>query len=192
MTLALNMTDLAKTEILLGVTGGIAAYKSAMLCSELVKRQAKVTVIMTKNAQQFIAPLTFSTLTSQKVYTDMWSSQDIFDAQHISLTARADLAVVAPATANIIGKMANGICDDLLSTTLCSLKNDILIAPAMNQRMWTNPAVQRNVERLSETGCHIIGPETGRLACGDEGTGRMSEPLDILNRILEILQSNTR
>ncbi|MCF7958095.1 MAG: hypothetical protein K9M57_06575 [Phycisphaerae bacterium] len=186
------MTDLAKNEILLGVTGGIAAYKSAMLCSELVKLQASVTVIMTQNAQHFIAPLTFSTLTSKKVYTDMWASQDIHNARHISLTDRADLTIIAPATANIIGKMANGICDDLLSTTLCSLKNNILVAPAMNQRMWANAAVQRNIQYLLEMGCHIIGPETGRLACGDQGPGRMAEPQDILNRVLEILQNKTR
>jgi len=180
--------ELDKYEILLGITGGIAAYKSAMLCSQLVQHGAKVSVVMTEHAQRFITPLTFSTLSGQKVYTDLWTDPQAYEVQHISLTTQADLIVVAPATLNIIGKMAAGICDDLLSTVLASAESDILLAPAMNHRMWNNPITQRNIETLRKSGCHFIGPETGRLACGEEAIGRMSEPQDIFARIVELLK----
>jgi len=179
--------ELDKYEILLGVTGGIAAYKSALLCSLLVQHGAKVSVVMTQNAQRFITPLTFSTLCGRKVYTDLWTDPQAYEVRHISLTAQADLIVVAPATLNIIGKMAVGICDDLLSTILAGADRGILLAPAMNHRMWNNPVTQRNIETLRKAGCHFIGPETGRLACGEESIGRMSEPQDIFARIVELL-----
>ncbi len=183
------MATLDKVEILLGITGGIAAYKSAALCSQLVKHKASVSVVMTDNAQNFIAPLTFSTISGKPVYTGMFDSQQIFDTKHISLTDKADLIVVAPATANIIAKAANGICDDLLSSILCSCGGTVLMAPAMNTRMWNNPATQRNIETLKSMNYQFIGPDSGRLACGDTGSGRMSEPETILAKILEM--SNT-
>lgn len=179
--------QLANYEILLGVSGGIAAYKAVELCSELVKAGAAVTVVMTENAKRFVGPLTFSAICRRRIFCDLFEAEDIYDTQHISLTERADLIVVAPATANIIAKMANGICDDLLSTLLCSADSDILLAPAMNTRMWNNPATKRNIETLADRQCHMIGPETGRLACGTEGIGRMSETADIFERITKIL-----
>ena len=179
--------DLADYDILLGVTGGIAAYKSAMLCSLLVRQGAGVTVVMTEHARHFVGPLTFSTLSGREVYSDLFTAESIHDARHISLTERADLIVVAPATANIIAKMAAGICDDLLSTILTGADSDILLAPAMNERLWQNKATQRNIKTLLDWSCQMIGPATGRLACGDEGRGRMSEPQDILERISELL-----
>jgi phosphopantothenoylcysteine decarboxylase/phosphopantothenate--cysteine ligase len=179
--------NLSQYEILLGVSGGIAAYKAAQLCSLLCKHKAGVTVIMTDNAQKFIQPLTFSTLSRREVYGDIFAAAKIHDIHHISLTERADLLVVAPATANIIAKAAAGICDDLLSTLLCSADSEILLAPAMNQRMWNHPATQRNCEILRQFGYHFVGPESGRLACGDEGVGRMSEPEDIFAAIVDIL-----
>ncbi len=174
-------------EILLGVSGGIAAYKAAQLCSLLVQQGAGVTVVMTGNAQQFVQPLTFRTLSGRPVYSDTFAAGNGYDIHHISLTERADLLVVAPATANILAKAAAGICDDLLSNLLCSADSEILVAPAMNYRMWENPATRRNRETLRQFGYHFIGPESGRLACGDEGVGRMSEPADILSGIAELL-----
>ncbi len=173
-------------EILLGICGGIAAYKTADLCSRLIREQAGVTVAMTEAAQQFIKPLTFSTLSGRRVYTNLFAEEQVYEAKHIALTHRADLIVVAPATANILAKLAAGICDDLLSTLLCSVESDVLLAPAMNQRMWDHPATQDNVKKLQQWGCHFVGPTTGRLACGDEGVGRMAEPDEILERIVEI------
>jgi len=174
-------------EIVLGVTGGIAAYKAAALCSQLVQQGAGVSVVLTEHAQKFIQPLTFSTLSGRPVYSDLFAATEIYDPGHIRLATRADLIVVAPATANIIAKLAAGICDDLLSTLLCGAESDILLAPAMNQRMWRNPATMRNVQTLQQYGCHLIGPETGHLACAETGPGRMAEPDDILNRIIELL-----
>jgi len=180
--------QLEQYEILLGVSGGIAAFKTAQLCSALVKAQAGVSVAMTEHAQRFVGPLTFSTLTGRPVYTDLFQQESVYDAEHIRLTARADLIVVAPATANLIAKTASGICDDLLSTLLCSAESPILFAPAMNQRMWENPATTKNIQTLQDWGVHIIGPESGRLACGEEGIGRMSESEVIFQRILDILK----
>lgn len=174
-------------EILLGVSAGIAAYKSAMLCSLLVKEGAGVSVAMTEHAQHLVGPLTYGALSGQMVYTDLFAAERIYQPEHINLTTRADLIVVAPATANIIAKMAAGICDDLLSTLLCGAESDILLAPAMNERMWQNKATTRNIQTLKDWGCHVIGPEMGRLACGDEGVGRMSEPEEILERVVELL-----
>jgi phosphopantothenoylcysteine synthetase/decarboxylase len=173
--------------ILLGVTGGIAAYKAAQLCSDLTKEAAAVTVVMTAHARQFVGSLTFSTLSDRQVFGDLFEAENVYNTRHISLAGQADLIVVAPATANIIGKMAGGICDDLLSTLLAAADSEILLAPAMNHRMWQNPAVKRNVETLKQWGRHFVGPATGRLACGDEDIGRMSEPDEILERAVELL-----
>ncbi len=178
-------------EIVLGVSGGIAAYKSAWLCSQLVQAGAGVTVAMTDNACRFITELTMATLSGRRVYRSLWADAAAYDVGHIRLTERADLIVVAPATANIIAKAAGGICDDLLSTLLAAAESPIVLAPAMNQRMWASPAARRNVARLREDGFHIVGPAEGRLACGDVGPGRMAEPQDIFNAISEILAGQT-
>jgi phosphopantothenoylcysteine decarboxylase/phosphopantothenate--cysteine ligase len=182
---------LERYEILLGVCGGIAAYKAADLCSRLIRERAGVTVAMTEAAQQFIKPLTLSTLSGRRVYTDFFDAEQVYEAEHITLTHRADLIVVAPATANSLAKLATGICDNLLSTLLCSAESDVLLAPAMNQRLWNHPATQDNVKKLQHWGCHFVGPATGRLACGDEGIGRMAEPEEILERIVEIAAKKT-
>ncbi|MBE0535534.1 MAG: phosphopantothenoylcysteine decarboxylase [Phycisphaerae bacterium] len=167
--------------VLLGVTGGIAAYKAADLASRLTARGAVVDCIMTKSAGKLIRARTFEAVTGRAVFTKMWTSPEAHRITHINLAEAADIVVVAPATANILAKAACGICDDLLSTTLCVCWNKpVLIAPAMNCSMWANPAVQRNVETLRAMKFEMIGPETGRLACGAEGVGRMAEPADIL------------
>ncbi len=181
------MKALEDCEIMLGVCGGIAAYKSAVLCSNLARHGAKVTVIMTENAKRFVTPLTFSTLSGNKVYSDMWLDSEFYDPKHIAIGKRTRLAVIAPATANVMAKLANGICDDLLTTTVCSMNCDILLAPAMNKRMWDNPITQRNINALCDNGYYFIGPDSGRLACREQGEGRMSEPDIILERILELL-----
>lgn len=174
-------------KVLLGVSGGIAAYKAADMASKLTQAGAVVKTVMTESALQMVGAKTFEAVTGQQVYTNMWVATEEYEIGHISLADWADVAVVAPATANIIGKMANGICDDLLSSVLCARWNKpLLFAPAMNDKMWTNPAVQRNVKTLMATGAEIVGPETGRLACGTEGVGRMTEPQDIIKAIVAI------
>jgi phosphopantothenoylcysteine synthetase/decarboxylase len=181
---------LSQLNILLGVTGGIAAYKAVDLASKLTSAGAKVNCILTRNATKLIRPKSFEAITSQPVLTGMWKKNTAgnnTEISHISVAQKADIIIIAPATANIIGKVANGICDDLLSTTLCGCWNKtVLIAPAMNNNMWENPAVQKNLETLKGFGFHTIGPETGRLACGDEAIGRMAEPADMLAKIEQI------
>ena len=178
----------AGTNVLLGVTGCIAAYKAADLASKLAGQGCSVRTILTASACEFVRPKTFEALTGGPVYTSLWA-QEQFDIGHISLADWADIVVLAPATANIIGKMAVGVCDDLLSTTLCVCwEKPILIAPAMNTRMWRNPIVQENVKRLKKLGAAFIGQASGRLACGDTGEGRMTEPADILGKIIQLLK----
>ncbi|MER1993697.1 MAG: bifunctional phosphopantothenoylcysteine decarboxylase/phosphopantothenate--cysteine ligase CoaBC [Eubacteriales bacterium] len=179
--------DLTGKEIVLGVTGGIAAYKSAEIVSRLRHSGANVHVIMTRNATEFIAPLTFQTLSANQVVTDTFEAPEYWNVEHVALAKLADIFVVAPATANILAKMASGIADDMLSTTLLATKVQILVAPAMNTGMWTAPATQNNVKVLKERGVRMIGPESGMLACGDEGAGRMSEPEMIVEEICRIL-----
>ena len=179
--------DLTGREIVLGVTGGIAAYKSAEIVSRLRHSGANVHVIMTRNATEFIAPLTFQTLSANQVVTDTFEAPEYWNVEHVALAKLADIFVVAPATANILAKMASGIADDMLSTTLLATKAQILVAPAMNTGMWTAPATQNNVKVLKERGVRMIGPESGMLACGDEGAGRMSEPETIVGEICRIL-----
>lgn len=179
--------DLTGKEIVLGVTGGIAAYKSAEIVSRLRHSGANVHVIMTRNATEFIAPLTFQTLSANQVVTDTFEAPEYWNIEHVALAKLADIFVVAPATANILAKMASGIADDMLSTTLLATKAQILVAPAMNTGMWTAPATQNNVKVLKERGVRMIGPESGMLACGDEGAGRMSEPEMIVEEICRIL-----
>jgi phosphopantothenoylcysteine synthetase/decarboxylase len=174
-------------KVLLGVSGGVAVYKAVDLASKLTAAGALVDTIMTEAACKFVLPKSFEAVTGQRIFTSMWESPAGFEIGHISLAEACDIVVVAPATANIIGKAANGICDDLLSTTLCACwQKKVLFAPAMNEKMWLNPAVQWNVKTLGEMGFEIIGPEKGRLACGDEGWGRMAEVPEIIARIEKI------
>ena len=179
--------DLTGRNIVLGVTGGIAAYKSAEVVSRLRHLGANVHVIMTKNATEFVAPLTFRTLSAYPVVTDTFAAPEEWNVEHVALAKLADLFVIAPATANILAKMACGIADDMLSTTVLATKATVLVAPAMNTGMWTAEATRQNVETLRNRGVEFIGPDNGMLACGDEGTGRMSEPAEIVNRIGELL-----
>lgn len=176
-------------KILLGISGGIAAYKAADLAAKLTAAGAQVRTIMTENACRLITPICVQALTRQPVYTTMWAGPEDFRIGHIELADWADVVVVAPATANILAKIASGLCDDLLSTTLCVCWNKpVLLAPAMNSRMWANPIVQENLTRIQQ---HLkfrtIGPDTGRLACGVEGIGRMAEPAAILDAVKQLL-----
>lgn len=169
--------------ILLGVTGGIAAYKIANLASMLKKQGANVKVIMTENACQFITPMTFETLTAQKVYTDTFDRNFEFKVDHIELGKWADVFLIAPATANVIGKLANGIADDMLTTTALAMRCPILVSPAMNTAMFENKVVKHNIMKLRTYGMDIIMPASGHLACGDIGVGKMPEPEMLLEYI---------
>ena len=171
--------------VVLGVTGSIAAYKIANLASALVKLGADVNVIMTKNATNFINPITFETLTSNKGLVDTFDRDFQFNVEHVALAKRADIFMVAPASANVIGKMAHGIADDMLTTTILAAKCKKLVSPAMNTNMFTNPIVQDNLETLKKYGFEIIQPASGYLACGDTGAGKMPEPEVLLQYILK-------
>jgi len=176
-------------EVLLCVTGGIACYKSADLASRLVQGGAGVTVAMTDAAQRFVAPLTFGALTGRQAFKSLWQGGEDYSASHIALSERADLMIVAPATADILAKMACGLADDLVSTLALSTAGecDILAAPAMNTRMWNAPPTRANVATLRDRGVRMVGPDEGRLACGTVGPGRMAEPADILHAAAELL-----
>jgi phosphopantothenoylcysteine decarboxylase/phosphopantothenate--cysteine ligase len=185
--------NLESTNILLGVTGGVAAYKALDLASRITAQGANVKTVMTENACRLVGPKSFQAVTASPVYTDMWADTEDFKISHIALVDWADILVVAPATANIIAKAANGICDDLLSTMLCTCwKKTTIIAPAMNTQMWENPIVQANIEKLKKIGFEIVGPATGRLACGTQGIGRMTEPQDILDTIVSKIKSKPK
>ncbi len=171
--------------VVLGVTGSIAAYKIANLASALVKLGADVNVIMTKNATNFINPITFETLTSNKCLVDTFDRDFQFNVEHVALAKRADVFMVAPASANVIGKMAHGIADDMLTTTILAAKCKKIVSPAMNTNMFTNPIVQDNLEILKKYGFEIIEPASGYLACGDTGAGKMPEPEILLQYILK-------
>lgn len=167
--------------VLLGVSGGVAAYKAVDLASKLTSLGAAVKTVMTENACRFVGAKSFEAVTCSAVYTSMWSDPAEHNDSHIGLVDWCDILVIAPATANIIGKAAAGICDDLLSTIFCAAWGKaILLAPAMNRNMWGSPAVQRNVGALKEIGVEMTGPVEGRLANGDIGIGRMAEPRDIM------------
>ena len=174
--------------VLLGVTGSIAAYKAADLASRLMKQHAQVHVIMTENAAKFISPITFETLTNRKCITDTFDrnypSDLPVEVEHIALAKKADLVIVAPATANIIAKMAYGIADDMLSTTLLACTCPVLVSPAMNTKMYEHPATQANLAVLRQRGVKIIEPSSGLLACGDEGKGKLPEPAVLVDHIL--------
>lgn len=184
-----NKLQLEGRNILLCVCGGIACYKSADLASKFVQAGAGVSVIMTESACEFIQPLTFQALTKKPVYTSMWVKSEDLSLQHISLTQQADIMVVAPATANIIGKFAHGIADDLVSTSFLAAEESckILLAPAMNERMWRADAVKENCAKLKGWGVEFVGPDEGFLACGTTGPGRMSQPQDIFDKTVQLL-----
>ncbi|MBK6088884.1 bifunctional phosphopantothenoylcysteine decarboxylase/phosphopantothenate--cysteine ligase CoaBC [Ruminococcus difficilis] len=170
--------------VVLGVTGSIAAYKIANLASSLVKLHADVHVIMTKNATNFINPITFETLTKNKCMTDTFDRNFMYNVAHVSIADKADVMLVAPASANIIAKMAHGIADDMLSTTYLAMKCPVIVSPAMNVNMFTNPVVQRNIKTLEEFGVTVIPPDNGYLACGYTGAGKMPSELVLLDYIL--------
>ena len=170
--------------ILLGVTGGIAAYKAADLCSRLVKQHAGVDVIMTEHATEFITPLTFESLCHRKAVTDTFDRNHPWEVEHIALADKADCVVIAPATANIIGKLANGLADDMLTTTVLACRCPKLLVPAMNTNMYENPVVQDNLAKLRHYGWQIMEPASGHLACGTSGRGKLPEPENILEQVL--------
>ena len=173
--------------VLLGVTGGIAAYKAAALASALVKQHAAVEVVMTANATQFVTPLTFEQLTGRRTMVDTFDRNFSHQVEHISLAERTDLVIIAPATANVCAKLAHGLADDMLTTTVLACRCPKLIAPAMNTNMYENPVTQDNLEILRRYGWDVIEPASGRLACGAVGKGKMPEPDDLLQHILKYL-----
>jgi len=171
-------------ELVLGVTGSIAAYKAAEIASLLMKSHINVNVIMTESATKFVTPLTFQTLTKNKVYTNMFEEVFYNDVRHISLAQKADCFVIAPATANIIGKIASGIADDMLTTVIMAIKNKpVIICPAMNTAMFENIIVQENINKLKSCGYTIVEPKESRLACGDLGKGALADVDSIVNVI---------
>ncbi|MDE6566025.1 MAG: bifunctional phosphopantothenoylcysteine decarboxylase/phosphopantothenate--cysteine ligase CoaBC, partial [Clostridia bacterium] len=179
---------LSGKNIVLGVTGGIACYKACDIVSRLVKLGANVDVIMTKNATEFVSPKTFESLSHRPVCVDTFQKIENFEIEHISLAKKADLFLIAPATYNVIGKIANGIADDMLSTTIAAAKRAIkVVCPAMNTNMYTNPVCTDNLQKLNELGFVQIEPISGRLACGDIGTGKMQEPSVIVGKVCELL-----
>lgn len=182
------MIMLENKNILIGITGGIAAYKICSLIRLFRKARANVRVVVTPNALQFVTKLTLQTLSNNEVYVDNFEI-DEYKPEHISLS-EADIFVIAPATANTISKIANGICDNLLLSTACAFANPILLAPAMNTNMWNNTFVQENLNKLKKHGCYVLNPETGYLACGTNGAGRMVEVEDIFEEVSRILSQN--
>ena len=177
--------------IVLGITGCIAAYKSCEIVSRLKKEGANVKVIMTQHAMEFVQPLSFETLSGNRVITDLFDRDFEFDVKHVSLAKEADLFVIAPATANVIGKLANGLADDMLTTTYLACKAPKIVCPAMNTNMYENEQLEENLQKLKKKGVHIIEPIEGRLACGDVGKGKMAEPVDILEEIVDLLMPKT-
>jgi phosphopantothenoylcysteine decarboxylase/phosphopantothenate--cysteine ligase len=176
--------------IVLGVTGGIAVYKAVDVVSKLRKLGANIDVIMTNSATKFVTPLTFQSLSQNLVTVDMFEEPKKWEIEHISLAQKADLFLIAPATANIIGKVANGIADDMLSTTIMATKAKVVFAPAMNTNMYTNPIFKQNMQKLKELGYEFIKPARGRLACGDFGEGKLADPVDIVNYVVELFSGN--
>jgi len=182
-------SPLAGSTIILGVTGSIAAYKAADLVSKLKQRGGEVFTVITRAGREFATPLTFETLSGNPVYTSLFEAQRQFDPVHISLASRADLVLIAPATANFIGKMAAGLADDLLSSVVMATRAPVLIAPAMNTGMYENRIVQANIQKLTDLGVTFIGPESGYLACGYEGPGRLASTDTIIQKIEKVLSA---
>lgn len=184
------MKAIQDSQVVLGVTGCIAAYKSAEIIRGIVQEGGRVDVVMTEHATQFITPLTLQTLSGAPVVSDMFSLLEEREIGHISLAQRADIIVIAPATANSIGKAASGIAGDMLSTVLMATQAPVLMAPAMNDRMWNNPVLKRNLQTLRDIGYHIVEPGCGELACGTSGQGRLAETADILDAAAALLTPN--
>lgn len=174
---------LSGKQIVLGICGGIAAYKCCELTRLFVKEGAEVHVVLTHAGAQFVTPLTLQALSRNPVYTDMFSLIQEKEIGHVSLADRADILLVAPATADIIARVACGICDELLTTVICATKAPVVFAPSMNVRMWENTILQENISKLKDHGYRFIEPDTGELACGYEGKGRLPEPAEILKTI---------
>ena len=174
-------------ELVLGVTGGIAAYKSAELASQLVQADFRVSTVLTAAAEQFIGSTTFEALTGRPVYRHLFDPVDEFQGAHIGLARRAELLVIAPASADFLARMANGLADDLLSTLVLAMNAPVLVAPAMNTSMWNHPAVQRNLQQVRDDGVHVVDPESGWLSCGQVGEGRMAPPAVIAGRVRQLL-----
>jgi len=183
-----SLSSLTGYEVLVGVGGGIAAYKVCTVVSHLVQRGCGVTVAMTDAGTKFVGPATFQALSGRQVFTTLWQSQDYYDPQHLTLTEVADLFLVAPATANLIGKFASGIADDLVSTLMMGRDGPVMLAPAMNTRMWENPVLQRNIQTLRDFGYLFIEPTEGWLACRAVGKGRMAEPETIIDAVTQQLK----
>lgn len=178
---------LSQQTILVGISGGIAAYKSCEIVRLLKKENASVFVMMTKAAQNFVAPMTFQALSGNAVFTDLFDLTQEGKISHIDLADRAKAVLIAPATADILAKAANGICDDVVSTVLLATKAPVVFAPSMNMNMYDHPATQHNLKTLKGRGCYVMEPESGELACGFEGIGRLPEPSRIVNCLKEIL-----
>lgn len=178
--------------VVIGVSGGIAVYKVCDVVSRLKKLNANVHLIMTKSATEFVTPLTFQSLSQNYVVKDMFEEPKTWDVEHISLAKKADVFLIAPATANVIGKVANGICDDMLTTTVMATTGKILIAPAMNTNMYKNPILQRNINTLKELGYNFVDPESGRLACGDIGEGKLASPEVIVDAVIGLLTNEDK
>ena len=185
--MAIQNVKLDGLKVMLGVSGGVAAYKAVDLASKLTAAGAQVRTVMTENALRLVGAKSFEAVTGGPVYTSMWEEVQEYKIGHINLADWADVVVVAPATADIIGKAAGGICDDLLGTVLCAgWEKPTIFAPAMNEKMWNNPAVQENIKFVKRMGAELVGPGRGRLACGTEGVGRMAEPQEILEVITKV------
>jgi len=174
--------------VILGVTGSIAAYKACEIIRLLKKESYDVTALLTSEGEKFITPLTLQTLSSNKVVTGMFEAPEDWDPAHVALADKADLVLIAPATAHIIGKIASGLCDDIVSCVVCATKAPVLIAPAMNANMYTNKAVQENMAKLKRAGYKFVGPVKGRLACGYEGIGCLAAPADIVKEAKRLLK----
>lgn len=175
-------------EIVVGVSGSIAAYKAADVVSKLVQGGAGVTVVMTRAATQFVGPLTFQTLTRRRVFSDQFDVDAISDPTHITLTDKAELTLLCPATADLLAKAAHGIADEMLTALLLAVDGPVLVAPAMNQRMWEHPATQANIKTLKERGYSFVDPGKGFLACGHYAKGRLAEPPEIVEAVKALLK----
>lgn len=184
--------ELTGRRIIVAVCGGIAAYKSAEIVSQLAQSGATVSVVMTAAARKFVTPLTFATLSGRPVLSGTFAKSQEADPQHIALTEQSDLMLVAPATSNLLAKVACGICDDLVSLMIAASACPVIFAPAMNNRMWENPIAKENREKLARHGYQFIGPDAGWLACRNTGPGRLSDPAKIVGEITKLLKSNTR
>lgn len=184
------MKTISNREVVLGVTGSIAAYKACEIASRLVELGAQVTPVLTSSARELVGPASFEAITGRRVITAMFDPLQNPEVEHIAVATRANLFLIAPATANIIAKAAHGIADDWLTTTLLATRAPILFAPAMNTNMYTHPATQANIEILQARGCHFVGPGSGRLACGTVGVGRMIDPMIVVEAAIPLLSAN--